>query len=314
LTEEWRPTCSTATLIERSRALTAIRAFFATRGVLEIDTPVLSQTTVTEPAIDSLAVQVADRRYYLQSSPEYHMKRLLAAGAPSIVRIGPVFRAEETGRLHNPEFTMVEWYRLDFDLSALMDEVRDLVSLLLGPAPFRRMTYAQLLEEGAGVDIRQCSRESLAAAAERLGIETSAGKLSERDMMDLLAAHVLDRLDGRTFVAGYPADQAALARVIEEQGRAVAQRFELIIDGVEIANGYDELLDAVILRERMEKDRRLRRADSREMPAADERLFDALQHGLPRCAGVALGFDRLLMQKLGCTTIEDVLPFSFARS
>jgi len=315
LTDEWRPTCSIETLIERSRTLTAVRAFFATRAVLEVDTPVLSHTTVTEPAIESLALTIEDRRHYLQTSPEYHMKRLLAAGAPSIVRIGSVFRGEESGRLHNPEFTMIEWYRLDFDLAALMTEVEDLVNVVVGPAPFRRITYAQLLHEGAGVDAWQSDAGQLSNAIAHLGIELSPGlALSRRDMLDLLAAHAMDALGaGRMFVTDYPAEQAALARVVVAEQHELAQRFELIIDGVEIANGYDELLDAAVLEARMEKERVIRRGEGRAAPDPDLRLLGAMRHGLPRCAGVALGFDRLLMHKLGFTRIEDVLPFSFAR-
>ena len=155
--EEWRPTCSIETLLARSQTLESIRAFFAQRGVLEVDTPVLSRNTVTDPAIESLSLIDAGERRYLQTSPEYQMKRLLAAGAPSMVRIGPVFRAEESGRLHNPEFTMIEWYRLDFDLAQLMQEVAELVDLVLGKERCRTVTYRHLLREGAGVDAFESS-------------------------------------------------------------------------------------------------------------------------------------------------------------
>jgi elongation factor P--(R)-beta-lysine ligase len=302
--------------MQRSRALAAVRAFFAARHVLEVDTPVLSRTTVTDAAIESLSLQIGGQPHYLQTSPEYHMKRLLAAGAPSIVRIGPVFRAEEIGALHNPEFTMIEWYRRDFDLAALMADVRDLVDLLLGPAPFRRVTYAELLFEAAAVDPWQSGADELRAALVRLGIELSPhADPSRRDLLDLIAAHAMDQLgDGRVFVTDYPADQAALARVAADAGgRQVAQRFELIIDGIEIANGYDELADATILAARMENDRVLRRGAGRAQPAPDQRLLDAMRHGLPPCSGVALGFDRLLLLRLGLPRIEAVLPFSFER-
>jgi elongation factor P--(R)-beta-lysine ligase len=316
VTDEWRPTCTIESLQQRSRALGAVRAFFAARDVLEVDTPVLSRTTVTDAAIESMSIDIAGQPHYLQTSPEYHMKRLLAAGAPSIVRIGPVFRAEEMGRLHNPEFTMIEWYRRDFDLAALMAEVRELVDLLLGPAPFRRVTYFQLLFDAAGIDPWRSSIDELNAALGRLGIELSPhADASRRDLLDLLAAYAMDRLGaGRVFVTDYPADQAALARVVVgDRGREVAQRFELVIDGVEIANGYDELADAAVLAERMQSDRARRLTEGREQPAPDQRLLDAMRHGLPACSGVALGFDRLLLLRLGLTRIDEVLPFSFSR-
>ncbi len=313
---DWRPTCSLATLLERARALNDVRAFFAARDVLEVDTPVLSQTTVTDTAIESMRLTSTGGVRYLQTSPEYQMKRLLAAGAPSMVRIGPVFRAEESGRLHNPEFTMIEWYRLGFDLAALMDDVAALVNTVLGAAPYRRISYAQLLHEGVGVDVWRTDDAALAQALLRCGVEMSGdASLSRREALDLLAACAIELLGpGRVFVTDYPADQAALAKLaVDSQGRETAQRFELIIDGVEIANGYDELPDAQVLSARMASDCATRRAQQRAIPAVDERLLDALRHGLPACAGVALGFDRLLMMRLGIDRIEAVLPFSFER-
>lgn len=315
--EEWRPTCSIETLVARSQTLASIRAFFARRGVLEVDTPVLSRTTVTDPAIESLTLLDAGERRYLQTSPEYQMKRLLAAGAPSIVRIGPVFRAEESGRLHNPEFTMIEWYRLGFDLAQLMADVEALVDLTLGAGIYRRVSYFQLLDEGAGVDAFDSNEIELVAALRRLGVELSpAAAVDRRDLLDLLVTHAIDALGaGRIFITDYPADQAALARVVRDpSGRNVAARFELIVDGAEIANGYDELADADVLERRMAADRATRGRAGRDEPAVDERLLAAMRHGLPNCSGVALGFDRLMMRKLGAARIEEVMPFGIARA
>ena len=315
--DDWRPSASTDTLVARAQTLTKIRAFFAQRGVLEVDTPILSRTTVTEPAIESLSLGDGDERRYLQTSPEYHMKRLLAAGAPSIVRIGPVFRAEESGRLHNPEFTMIEWYRLEFDLAQLMEEVAALVDLVLGALATRCVTYRQLLIEGADTDPLRATDAELIDALERRGVVLSANaNATRRDLLDLLVTLAIDTIGaGRIFVTDYPADQAALARVTTDaDGFDVAQRFELVIDGIELANGYDELLDAGVLERRMLADCVAREHVGRGTPAADHRLLAALRHGLPRCAGVALGFDRLLMLKLGFERIDAVLPFSFARS
>jgi elongation factor P--(R)-beta-lysine ligase len=316
MTEEWRPSCSIDALLSRAETLADVRAFFAVRNVVEIDTPVLSRTTVTDPAIDSLSLSSGGFVYYLQTSPEYQMKRLLAAGAPSIVRIGPVFRAGESGRLHNPEFTMIEWYRREYDLGGLIDEVGALVDAVLGAAPYRRMRYFDLLHDAAQIDAWRSTNASLAAALDRLGIEVSPrAALTRRDRLDLLAEYALRKLgDGRVFITDYPPDQAALARVVDgPDGRAVAQRFELVIDGVEIANGYHELTAPDELAARMHHERTVRAAAGRSAPAADERLLAALREGLPECSGVALGFDRLLMLKLGATSIDAVLPFSLAR-
>jgi elongation factor P--(R)-beta-lysine ligase len=315
--EDWRPTCSIETLVARSQTLASIRAFFAQRGVLEVDTPVLSRTTVTDPAIESLWLLDAGEQRYLQTSPEYQMKRLLAAGAPSMVRIGPVFRAEESGRLHNPEFTMIEWYRLGFDLAELMDEVAALVDRVLGMQRSRTVTYHQLLREGAGVDAFESSVTDLVAALARLGVELSPGAAADRRaLLDLLVTQAIDALGaGRVFIVDYPADQAALARLVQDSdGRAVAARFELIIDGVEVANGYDELADADVMQQRMTADVELRRGAGRDAPAHDRRLLAAMRYGLPRCSGVALGFDRLMMRKLGVARIEEVMPFGIARA
>jgi lysyl-tRNA synthetase class 2 len=315
--DDWRPTCSIETLVERARTLAAIREFFARRGVLEVDTPVLSRTTVTDPAIESLSLQGGADRHYLQTSPEYQMKRLLAAGAPSIVRIGPVFRAEESGRLHNPEFTMIEWYRLGFDLARLMDEVEALVDLVLGTANYRRISYRQLLREGAGVDSPDDSDSDLMDALIRRGVELSPNAdVDRRDVLDLLVTHAIDAIGrGRVFITNYPPDQAALARVVPDaDGHATAARFELIVDGIEIANGYDELADAAVLERRMADDRAIRKRAGRDQPEPDRRLLAAMRHGLPTCSGVALGFDRLMMLRLGVDRLDAAMPFSFARA
>jgi lysyl-tRNA synthetase class 2 len=314
--EDWRPTASIDVLIARADTLKSIRAYFERQGVLEVDTPVLSRTTVTDPAIESLRLDGTEGRY-LQTSPEYQMKRLLAAGAPSIVRIGPVFRGEESGRVHSPEFTMIEWYRRGFDLDALMADVERVVDLVLGRATYRRISYGQLLREGVGVDPFRADEGDLRRALVRHGIELSAAAdVDARGLLDLLVTHAIESAGpGRQFVIDYPADQAALARIsTDAAGNAVAARFELMIDGVEIANGYDELVDAHALRQRMNEDRAIRARDGRHAPDVDERLLEAMHHGLPACAGVALGFDRLLMLKLGVDSIDAVLPFSHARA
>jgi lysyl-tRNA synthetase class 2 len=310
--DTWHPSGNLATWKERARLLRQVREFFHARGVLEVETPVLARTTVTDPAIDSLEVAIDGHRRYLQTSPEYHMKRLLAAGAPSIYRLGPVFRADESGRQHNPEFTMIEWYRLGFSAEELMAEVADLVDLLIGADEYRRVAYDGLLVDRLGVSADAGVGALRAAVAAFMELP---GEVERRDLLDLAFATALSNQPGRCFINDYPADQAALAATrIDEVGREVAERFELVIDGLEIANGYHELTDAEIMAQRMDADRRHRKADGRGAPAPDDRLLAAMRAGLPHCAGVAVGFDRLVMLATGATRIDQVLTFPFDRA
>ena len=300
---DWQPSCSIDTLRERAAMLDAVRRFFAERDVLEVQTPMLGRHTVTDPAIDSL--QTTDRRF-LQTSPEYHMKRLLAAGAPSIYQIAPVFRAGEAGRWHNPEFTMIEWYRLGFDADRLMDEVASLVDALLGKARYERCTYADLLRSRFGTGCE--SAAGVLALARSLGLE---GDVDVADAMDLLFAEVAANRSGRVFVTRFPAALAALARLNAEGS---ADRFELIVDGVEVANGYRELLDAAELAVRMSADALRRKRRGAAAVAPDASLLAAQTCGLPDCAGVALGFDRLLALKLGSASIAETMAFDWQRA
>ncbi|MGD8418308.1 MAG: EF-P lysine aminoacylase GenX [Pseudomonadales bacterium] len=277
MTESWRPSCDLAALRARADLYATIRRFFRERDVLEVQTSLLAEHTVTEPNIHSLAVGAMG---YLQTSPEYQLKRLLAAGAPSVYQLGPVFRAGEQGRLHNPEFTLLEWYRLGFDDTALMAEVADLVALALGPGEVSTVSYAELVGD-VGED---------------------------RTAQDLAFSEATAALRGRWFVTRYPADQAALARLCADDPE-VAARFELVVDGVELANGYWELTDPEEQRRRFAADVDLRRRLGMVEPTVDERLLGALEAGLPECSGVALGVDRLLMLALGAERISDVMPF-----
>jgi elongation factor P--(R)-beta-lysine ligase len=316
---DWRPDCDIATLVARARALADVRAYFAECGVLEVDTPVLGRATVTDPAIDSLHAQAPTGAFagYLQTSPEFHMKRLLAAGAPCIARIGPVFRHDESGRWHNPEFMMIEWYRLGFDLPALMADVATLVDRVLGPGTVEHVTYRALLADHYGFDLTAAPRPALEDAAQALSAAPAdVDDFDDAALRDLLFAHALERRSpGRLFVTEFPPALAALARCrITPDGTTVADRFELVIDGIEIANGYHELADAEELAKRMARDLVLRRARGQVEPEADARLLAAMRHGLPSCAGVALGFDRLLCLKLGRRALADVMPFSAGRA
>jgi lysyl-tRNA synthetase class 2 len=272
---DWRPAARIEHLKQRAELLAQARAFFAERNVIEVQTPVLAKHTVTEPDVQSIEVPGYG---YLQTSPEYQMKRLLAAGMPSCYQLGPAFRHGEQGRLHNPEFTMLEWYRLGFDHNQLMYEVADMVDALLGPKPYQRLTYEDVVGKSEG---------------------------RTRDALDLAFADACERLTpGRFFITDYPADQAALAR-INPDGQTAA-RFELVIDGVEIANGYWELLDVEEHRQRFKTDGEIRQQRGLPAMAVDEAFIAALQHGLPACAGVAMGFDRLVMLGIGAKALSDV--------
>ncbi len=285
MSSNWRPSCDLPTLEKRAELLGEVRSFFAERQVLEVQTAVLAEHTVTDLHIESMAV---GQHGYLQTSPEYQLKRLLAAGAPSIYQIGPVFRAGEAGRLHNPEFTLLEWYRLGFDDQALMAEVEALLVRLLGPGECRQITYTDLVGEAA---IAELSPEQL----------------------DLRFSEAADALTGRWFITRYPADQAALARLCPDDA-SVAARFELVVDGVELANGYWELTEPEEQRRRFAADIEARRVRGLVEPTIDEKFINALEAGLPDCAGVALGFDRLLMLALQAERLADVMPFPHGRA
>jgi lysyl-tRNA synthetase class 2 len=274
----WQPSTDVNGLVQRAALLQRLRQFFAQRQVLEVQTPVLAPNTVTDPDVESIAVPGYG---FLQTSPEYQMKRLLAVGAPSIYQLAPAFRHEEVGRLHNSEFTMLEWYRLDFDHGQLMEEVADLVDEVLGPASYTTVTYAELV-----------------------------GDLDRpRDELDLAFAEATGALNpGRFFVVDYPADQGALAR-LKPDNPAVAARFELVIDGVELANGYWELLDPSDHLQRFQQDQKIREARGLILVEIDRAFIAALNTGLPTCAGVALGVDRLLMLAMGERSLDKGLTF-----
>ena len=283
--------------------LAAVRRFFAARDVLEVQTPLVGRHTATDPAIDS--VRVADGGF-LQTSPEHHMKRLLAAGAPSIYQIGPAFRRGEAGRWHNPEFTLVEWYRLGCNAERLMDEVAELVDALLGAGRYQRRTYAALLQERFGVDVD--NKRAIVAAARALGLQGD----DVGDAADLLVADAVAGVDAeRVFVTAYPAEQAALARCNAD---GTAARFELVVRGLEVANGYDELTDADELRARMAADAERRRTKNLPPVVPDAALLAAQRHGLPACAGVALGFDRIVALRLGAQSVAEALAFDWLRA
>lgn len=303
---------------ERAALYSDIREFFRRRDVLEVETPLLCSSGVTDPALEPLLVERGDSLTgprYLQTSPEYAMKRLLAAGSGPIYQIARAFRDGEAGSRHNPEFSLLEWYRPGFDHHQLMVEVAELVQTCLGQRAVRYHAYRELFLDILDLDPFAATLEELQARAAR---EIDVGAMSgDRDMwLDLLMSHLVEpQLSGQglCFVYDYPPSQASLARIVEDGNVPVGQRFELYVDGMELANGYCELCDAQEQRARFEADNRRRREYGLPQRPLDERLLAALQHGLPDCSGVALGLDRLLMLRTGATDIREVLAFDWGR-
>ena len=306
----WQPCASLSVVRERARIYRQIRAFFNTRGCLEVDTPLLMPTTNTDVNIASIEATHGDRSLYLQTSPEYAMKRLLAAGSGSIFQICHAFRQGETGRLHNPEFSLLEWYRVGYDYRQLMQEIELLITTLsLRQCNFSYLSYKHLFRQSLKIDIDEISVEELRGRCESSVPGTDGSELGIDQCLDLLLAAVIaPSMQGYLFVYDYPASQAALARISTDDV-TVAERFELFHDGIELANGFSELTDASQQRSRFEQDNRKRRDRGLAALEIDERLLGALESGIEDCAGVAMGLDRLLMVLLDLDSIDEVLTF-----
>lgn len=326
----WQPGATLATLHQRARLLAETRSFFAARGLLEVETPALVRHAVTDPHLANLRLSTAaGLPLYLHTSPEFHMKRLLAAGAPDIWQLCKVFRDGEAGRHHQPEFTLLEWYRRGFSLEALVDETCALVTALaraaesagagplLGPGPPARHTYAGLFTAALGLDPLTASVDDLAACARRelgpgLTAELRSALGSERTLwLDLLMSHAVSARLAQTdlaVVTGFPAAQAALAR-LDPQDARIAERFEVFCRGIEVANGYHELADASEQARRFAVDNEFRARLGRPVVAPDADLLAALGHGLPDCSGVAVGFDRVVMILLGLPELQKAVSF-----
>jgi lysyl-tRNA synthetase class 2 len=304
-----------------------VRRFFDDRGFLEVETPLVSRDTVVDRHLDPLATEVRSafgppQKMWLQTSPEFAMKRLLTVpNLGPIYQVAKAFRQEERGPRHNPEFTIVEWYRPGDDYDAGMRLLSDLCQGLLGRGDAERVTYRQAFERHVGVDPHRAPLAELIAVADRRAPDGAAAFKesripADRDAwLDLLLTSCVEPHLGRaapTILCDYPASQAALAQVRGEP--PVAERFELYVDGFELANGYHELLDADVLRERNIENNRLRVADGKAELPNDARLLDAMRHGLPPCTGCALGFDRIVMLACGKHDIADVIPFPIERA
>ena len=318
-TIDWRPSASIETLQQRANIIRQIRDFFYQREVLEVDTPALSHASVTDLHLRAFSTQFNDpgapkaSTLYLQTSPEFAMKRLLCAGSGAIFQLSKAFRNEEAGRWHNPEFTMLEWYRPDFDHFMLMDEMDDLVMPILSTGKAQRLTYQQAFMQVLACDPIAADLVELQSLCANLGYAELAVKEDDKDVLLnlLFSQHIEPAISQQQpcFVYDFPASQAALAKLNPEDPR-VAQRFELYYKGVELANGFHELSDPQEQRQRFLQDNIKRQQHGLPIIAVDEYFLAALENGLPPCAGVALGVDRLLMLALDCKRVSQVLAFS----
>lgn len=318
----WQSDATIDLLKQRARVLSRIRRFFEDHDVLEVETPLLYRCGSCDPFLKSWRAYVdGDEKstaYYLQTSPEYAMKRLLASGSGSIYQMGKAFRGDEQGRYHNPEFTLLEWYRVGWTYEELMDEVTELIQLFLPDMPRTHYAYRDLFLEYLSVDPWQVSAETLQRVARIHGV-TIPESVDAQDknmwLMWLLATVIEPQWlnKGLVFVYDYPPTQAILAELGDTPYGQVAKRFEVYINGIELANGFQELQDAGQQRQRFIADNEKRQHLGLPQVAMDEHLLAALEEGLPVCAGVALGIDRLLLSLFGVDELAHVLAFSFAR-
>lgn len=317
-TASWQPSAPIANLLKRAAIMAEIRRFFADRGVLEVETPTMSQATVTDIHLVPFETRfvgpgAADGlTLYMMTSPEYHMKRLLAAGSGSIYQLGRSFRNEEAGRHHNPEFTMLEWYRPHYDMYRLMNEVDDLLQQILDCNSAETLSYQQAFQRHLGIDPLSADKAQLREVAAKLDLSNIADTEEDRDtLLQLLFTVGVEPHIGRdkpAFVYHFPASQASLA-VISTEDHRVAERFEVYFKGIELANGFHELTDGDEQLQRFEQDNRSRAKRGLPQNPIDMNLIAALKHGLPDCSGVALGVDRLVMLALNTERLSDVIAF-----
>jgi len=321
--DDWRPTASRDALVRRAEIVDRVRAFFKARGVLEVETPLLGRGTASDPHLASFVTTyrgpgapAEGLALHLQTSPELPLKRLLAAGFGPIFQLGKAFRDGEAGRRHNPELTMLEWYRPGWDHHRLMDEVDELLAATLGTPPAERLTHAAAFERAIGLDPHRASTSELRTAAARVVDAPAVDPEDRATWLQLLLAEVVEPTlggDRPSFIHDFPASEAALAR-IRPGDPPLAERFEVFVRGVELANGYHELTDPAEQRRRIAADRERRRALGLPEAAPCDRFLAALDHGLPDSAGVAMGVDRLVMLALGVDDIAEVLAFPIDRA
>lgn len=303
-------------LRKRAIMLQKVRAFFAERQILEVDCCALNPRASIDSHIDSIAAEPADSQTgFLHTSPEYAMKRLLTEGLGDIYFLGHVFRKSDIGHLHNPEFTMIEWYRLNTHFPNFIQEACELLFLFLGPLPIATVTYRQAFLQHVDLDYLEATLSQLQKKAADFGAE-GALKWNKETCIHFLLSHAVEPnlgIEQLTILTDYPPDEAALARIVEKNGLFVAKRFEIYYRGIELANGYHELSDASELRRRFEKQNSERLRLNKKPYLLDEAFLKAMEKGLPESCGVAMGFDRALMLQCKAKTIEDVLAFCWPR-
>lgn len=322
----WRPVADLQLLRRRAQLLADIRCFFVERGVWEVETPLLCRATGTDPNLDFFASRLhsppQNPTLFLQTSPEFAMKRLLAAGSGSIFQICKAFRNGEVGRFHNPEFTILEWYRVGYDLQQLMAEVAELLLLLLSPQMpnlrVEHISYRQIFHDVTGLDALVFRRSTYRQFAESRGLAEADRLCADEHALwlDLLFSHCVQNAlpdDAICLVHAYPAIQSSLARIDPHDDR-VAQRFEVFFRGMELGNGFYELCDAGEQADRFEREIAQRQAQGLPAVAIDRLFLQALQSGLPDCSGIAIGIDRLMMLIAGAGSIEEVMAFPFANA
>lgn len=319
--QNWRPTCSIELLRLRAQILAEIRKFFADRSVLEVETPLLGHCIGTDPQLDFFTAEYClsplQQTLFMQTSPEFAMKRLLAAGSGSIYQIGKAFRNGESGRFHNPEFTMLEWYRVGFTLPQLMDEIAELIEGLFSGKPLketRRVSYQDVFVSFTGLDPLIFSYQDYCAFARECELSEAVDICGQDHALwlDFIFSHKVQPHLGENalcMVYGYPACQSSLAKINEDNPQIV-ERVELFINGIELGNGYYELTDAEEQSRRFDKELAIRHLHKQPSAVKDQRLIAALQSGLPECSGVAVGLDRLLMLLSDSASIDNVLSFS----
>lgn len=313
----WQPSADIQHLLDRAKIIAEIRQFFTERGLLEVETPVLSEFGVTDLHLSTFNTEFVapfeakSKTLWLSTSPEYHMKRLLAAGSGPIFQISKVFRNEEAGNRHNPEFTMLEWYRPHFNMHRLINEVDDLLQQILDCPPAESLSYQFAFQEYVGLDPLSAERQELVEMARKHHF--MADDNEDRDtLLQFLFSEVVEPQIGQerpVAIYHFPSTQAALAQVSSEDQR-VAERFEFYYKGLELANGFHELTDVREQRRRFEQDNRQREKRGLPIRAIDERFLAALEAGMPNSSGVALGVDRLVMIALGCSHINEVISFA----
>ncbi len=300
-------------LSDRAEMLAAVRAFFAKRRVLEVDCCALLRAPSLDANVDAIEAAVSDTETgYLHTSPEFTMKKLLSEGLGDIYYLGHVFRKGELGRLHNPEFCMIEWYRKEVSFESFIEETCSLMKLFLGELPIRHLSYREALKTYAGIDLSEAGMP----AAKRLGISISSDTTSwsHDDWLHLILSHVVEPKLGNgelTVLFDYPPSQAALSSIVEKEGLPVAERFEIYHRGIELSNGYHELTDAKEQRRRFEEENISRQSAEKEPYPIDEELLTALERGLPDCCGVSIGFDRLMLLRNNLQSIHEIIPLSW---